>query len=109
MIPSAATTELPRLETERLRIQVPSIEDIPAIIDYYRRNEGHLRPWSPLWPDDYLTEQYWREAVDNTTREFNSGRSVPFFLFDRLDPRLGLGAMNFSEIVGAAAQFCYLG
>lgn len=101
-------TERPPIETERLVLRLPVLDDAPAIAAYYRENGAHLQPWSPAWPDDVHREVFWREQAVQRRSEFTDGRSCAMFMFERLGGAL-VGNLSLSQIVGGAAQRCVLG
>lgn len=99
----------PVLRGERVLLRLPVEEDIPAIIRFFAENEAHLKPWSPVRPDGFLTEAYWRGQVRQSEAECRAGQSVRFFIFLRDDNGEVIGAANLSNIVRGVFQAAHLG
>ena len=100
---------MPIIETERLRMRLANIEDVPAVLQFFRDNEAHLQPWEPTRPDGFYSKEYWRAAVTKFHGEFLDERSLRLILFKKSDPARVAGTVNFSNIVRRAAQYCNLG
>lgn len=49
--------DLPVLETERLRLAVPDLDDSRHLLEYAVRNREHMAPWIPPLPPDWNTLQ----------------------------------------------------
>lgn len=96
-------------QTVRLRARLPGPRDVGAILTYYRENLEHLRPWSPRWPPDLLTPQFWRDQVMRRQAESAAGMAYATFLFARHDDTRVLGNLSLTQIVRGAAESCSLG
>jgi ribosomal-protein-alanine N-acetyltransferase len=96
-------------ETARLRARLPGHRDVAAVLAYYRDNLEHLRPWSPRWPPDLLTPQFWRDQVVRRQAESAAGIAYATFLFQREDDRRVIGNLSLTQIVRGAAEYCALG
>lgn len=101
--------EPPVLRTERLTISLAAVEDAGAIVAYHRRNREHLGPWSPEAPEEFYTEEFWRERIRQSFDEFHCGRSARFFLREIGGMGDILGSISLSEVVRGPFQACYLG
>jgi [ribosomal protein S5]-alanine N-acetyltransferase len=99
---------LPILKTANLTLRLPTPEDIPAIISYFRENEVHLSPFDPKKPEDFYTEKFWRQRVPQHTEDFFADRSLRLYLFHRESLEV-VGSMEFSQISRGPFQACYLG
>jgi [ribosomal protein S5]-alanine N-acetyltransferase len=98
-----------RIETERLILRLPEVDDAGEIAAYYRENRDHLQPWSPRWPPDVLREEFWREQVPQRRADHADGTAVALFLFEKRDPRRVVGNLSLTQIVRGAAQRCTIG
>lgn len=96
-------------ETARLRARLPAQRDVGPILAYYRQNLEHLRPWSPRWPPDLLTAQFWRDQVVRREAEAVAGVAYATFLFRREDDTRIIGNLSLTQIVRGAADSCALG
>ena len=96
------------IETERLVLRLPTEDDIPAVIDYYRSNRGHLEPWSPLWPRGFFETDYWRDQVAARRAEERAGTGLRTFIFVKRGGRLA-GNASLTQIERGPAQYCVLG
>ncbi|MEP0847255.1 MAG: GNAT family N-acetyltransferase [Phycisphaerae bacterium] len=103
------TREPPLLETPRLRLRLGRPPDIPAIIDYYRRNRDHLAPYMPARPAGFYTPEFWRGRLGTHQREFTDDRSVRLFVFAAGDEGRVIGTVSFTEFCRGPLQACYLG
>ena len=101
--------QLPPIETERLVLRLPTRDDVPAIVAYYSQNREHLQPWSPTWPQDILTQEFWRRDVVRRQAEYSAGLSAAMFLFEKADGQRLVGNLSLTQIVRGAAHYCMLG
>ncbi|MBE7491542.1 MAG: GNAT family N-acetyltransferase [Planctomycetes bacterium] len=98
----------PCLETPRLLVRFPALEDVPAIARYVTANREHFRGSGPARDANYYTELYWAKAVADIERDWREDRHCHFFLFGR-DDGLPLGRARLSDIVRGALHGCNLG
>jgi len=99
---------LPSLNTGRCIIRLGQAQDVSAVLAYHTENRAHLAQGGPAWPADYLTEAYWQRQISQSLEDFHNDKAVRFFLFDRADPGVVIGAANLSNIVRSAAQYSTL-
>ena len=96
-----------RLDGERVIVRLPEQRDIASIVRHFRENETHLAEFSPF-PNEFLSEAFWRIQVEAQRREFAGDHGCKTFLFE-LDDRTVIGSANLSVIVRGAFQSAYLG
>ena len=101
--------ELPLITTERLLLRLATKEDISKILAYYTKNKTYLTPFSPLWPVDFFTQEYWHIQVENNYLEFINDLSLELVIFPRKNSTRIIGLINFRNFVRGSAQFCYVG
>lgn len=101
--------KLPTLNTGRCTVRLAQIEDIEAVIEYFRSNRAHLADGGPAWPSNYLSNDYWEEQIKQNLDDFHGDAAIRFFLFDRANPSVVVGSANLNNIVRGAAQYCNLG
>ena len=97
------------IDTQRLIIRLPEIDDVPEVIRYYGENRAHLQPFSPTFAPDFLDRTTWVEQVRVRARELVSGESFRGFLFVRSAPRRIVGNLNLTQVHRGAFQSCVLG
>lgn len=100
---------LPNISTNRLTIKLAGRKDRDAVIDFYKRNEGHLAPFSPTWPKDFYSPGFWDHQIQRNIDEYYSDISARFFVFPNSGPSKVIGNVSLSNVVRNAAQFCFLG
>ena len=97
------------IETERLKIRLPLVADIPEVIRYYGDNRDHLQPFSPTFAPDFLDHVVWLEQVRIRSSEFDAAESFRGFLFERSAPERIVGNLNLTQVHRGASQSCVLG
>lgn len=103
------TGKPPRLITPRLELRLGTVGDVPAIVDYFVRNEKHLQPFEPLHPPGFCTPEFWRLQVQRSREEFDADRAIRLFLFSREVPGRVMGTVSFTDITRSAYHRCVLG
>lgn len=98
----------PRLETARLVLRFPALEDVPAIARYVTANREHFRMAGPARDPNYYTELYWAKAAADIERDWREDRHCHFLLFDKADG-LPVGRARLSDFVRGAMHGCNLG
>lgn len=100
----------PRLETQRLVLALPQLEDADALVAYLERNHEHLAPWSPPEAPGARTRAGAIRRIEGLQAEYRVGSGVRFWLRRREDPRGAfVGAASLSNIIMGAFRACYLG
>lgn len=106
---SQPKVQLPHIETTRTLLRLPTVEDVPQIIEFYKQNEAHLSISDPTWPQNFFTTAFWEEKVQARLKEFIEDQSVSFFIFGGADKKEVLGSIAFSNIIRGPLQACFLG
>lgn len=102
------TRELPFIESDRLILRLLTDADLEAVLVYFRDNQKHVAPYGPKWPDNFLTESFWKAQIERHIREYEDDVSARMFLFEKGRAEI-VGNVSFAGILRSAAQFCYLG
>lgn len=97
------------IETPRLQLRLPELADVPEAIRFYRDNLEHLRPFSPVFPANHLTDEYWREQVRLRRDEYDAGAGARLFMFTREEPSRIVGNLSLTGVQRGALQQCFLG
>ena len=113
--PKSMTRPWPRVETERLVVELARTGLEQQILDYYARNEAHLSSWEPRRSSEFLTIAWWRRQVVANEKEYQHDKGARMVLTLRDDPsrtvssRTVIGIANLSNVVRGAFHACYLG
>ncbi|MEX0957608.1 MAG: GNAT family protein [Rhizobiaceae bacterium] len=98
----------PVLAGPRLRLRLPRKGDYRQWAQLRLESRAFLTPWEPRWTSDELERGAWRERLRRYRREFNSGASVPFLIFDNENGTL-VGGITLSNIRYGVAQTASVG
>jgi ribosomal-protein-alanine N-acetyltransferase len=103
--------ELPALATARVRLAHVQPKMARVFAEFMARNEEHLRRWDPPRPADVGTSAHWRPQLATAVREYRSGVSLRWALFEaaRGEQAPLLGRINFTQIFRGPFQSCVLG
>lgn len=103
-------TELPRIETTRLILRVPTPADAEEMASFALANRDHFARWDPARDEAYFTTEHWQRELSSGVEGAKAGTSLRLVL----EPRAGdlppiAGHCTFSNIVRGAFQAAYLG
>ena len=103
--------DLPELATRRLRLVHVRPAMSRQFAEFMVRNEAHLRRWDPPRPAGIGTAAHWRPQLATAVREFRSGASLRWALFDKVagERAVLFGRINFTQIFRGPFQSCVLG
>jgi ribosomal-protein-alanine N-acetyltransferase len=97
------------IRTERLELRLPSAADVPEVVRFYADNRDHLEPWSPAWPPNFFTEEFWRDQVEQREQELRAGLGARTFVFKLSEPARVIGNVSLTQVVRGPLQQCVLG
>jgi ribosomal-protein-alanine N-acetyltransferase len=97
------------IETPRLRLLIPSVDEAFRALEYFKDNREHLRPTDPVLPRDYYTLAFWERRLALSIEEFKRDQSVRLFFELGDKPERTIGAISFTQIARGPFQACYLG
>jgi [ribosomal protein S5]-alanine N-acetyltransferase len=92
------------IETERLRLALPSPDAAPLLVRHYTENRGHRERWDPPRPHGFFTEPWWRVALRRAQREFAARASIKLVL---LAGETVAGTCNFTQVVKGECRLGY--
>ncbi len=92
----------------RTMMRPPSLEDWAEWAEVRQRNESHIQPFDPRWPEKAFTYDLFTRRVHRQAREWDLGLANAFLIFKLDDNRL-IGGMNINNICRGAAQYASLG
>lgn len=102
--------ELPRLETERLLLEVPRPNDAAALAAYCLENREHLAPWEPARDEAYFTAAHWTRELVGVESAVRRGQALAFVLRLRSEPERRIqGRCALTNIVRGPFQAAHLG
>ena len=101
--------DVPALETERLRLVIPTEEMAAPLAELLRRNRRHFAAASPR-VDREPTPESCLEQIRVGRAEAAAGRALHLLLIARDDPSgAPIGSVSFTQIVRGAFLATYLG
>ena len=86
----------PNFSLRSYTVRLISEEDSASIVSFYVENKEHLAAWDPKAPEDFYTEEYWKEKASLWRHEFHEDKSCRLHLFT--DSGRMLGSANFTTI-----------
>ncbi len=102
--------KLPRIETERLLLTIPTEEAAPRMLAFALENRAHLTRWQPPESPGYDTEKFWRDYLIAGQKAFTAGQAMRLVMFERENPSGPIvGECNFSNFIRGPFQACFLG
>ncbi len=98
------------IETQRLRLLMPSSALGVAMHAYFTRNAAHFRPAMPTPSAEVFTVTHWEQRMQRMRDDFEQGRAYTFIIcLKDNDPAVPIGDITFDGILRGPFQACYLG
>lgn len=98
-----------QIQSERLNIFLPEVNESLKAQKYFVTNQSHLRPTDPILPKDFYTLPFWEKRLASNIEEFERDQSVRFFTELKDDHKDFIGVINLTQIARGPFQACYLG
>lgn len=95
-----------QLNTERLVLRNLTPENTEEMLDYYIRNEEHLRQYEPTRDSGFYTYEGQKEILTESFRQFIDGTSIDLGIFK--DEKL-IGKIKLSNIVYGILRNAFVG
>lgn len=95
-----------QLNTERLALRNLTPENTEEMLDYYIRNEEHLRQYEPTRDSGFYTYEGQKEILTESFRQFIDGTSIDLGIFK--DEKL-VGKIKLSNIVYGILRNAFVG
>lgn len=92
-----------RIETERLTLRPPVMNDFRPWSELRSDSRQFLTPWEPTWAPDHLSRKAFTNRVYWAQRSISGETAVPLFLIRRADNVL-LGAITLDNIRRGPSQ-----
>ncbi len=96
------------LESARLKLRPPVIDDWPAWARLRGESRDFLQPWEPTWARNALTRAAFNRRLKLQMRDREAGAALSFFLIRREDDAL-MGGVTVSDIRRGVARSGTLG
>lgn len=95
-----------QLGTPRLLLRPANIFDFDSWRTVRALNHDYLQPFEPTWPDQCLSEPFFKRRVERLARDWAEDKTYAFLIFceDRL-----VGGINLNNVARGAAQYASLG
>ncbi len=97
------------LESEDLFIRQPHLNDASEIADYFIRNRQFHKPFDPVRPEDFFTEENWMTCIAGDLQKCRNDESLRLFLFHKETPYKAIGMVHYFGFIRGAFQAAYLG
>ncbi len=98
------------METERLVLFLPSVDDAHRVTAYRRRTRERSAPWDPQRPDAFFTDAYWRTQLQSNFDDAAAGHAVRFHFAHRRDAEGEIiGHVSLSQIFRGPFLNAYVG
>lgn len=94
------------LTTERLHLRPAHMDDYMQWRYVRAKNESFLKPYEPSWPDQCLTESFFKRRVERLCADWDSDKTYAFVAF--ANGQL-IGGINLNNVARGAAQYASLG
>lgn len=95
-----------RLKGSNVELKVLTPEDAENLLQYYKRNKQHLRPFEPIRGDDFYTVELQRKSLTEYYKQYLNGTSVNFGIYK--DGVL-IGKIQLSNIVMGVFKNAFVG
>jgi ribosomal-protein-alanine N-acetyltransferase len=96
------------LESGRLNLTPPALEDAEAMLEYYQENKLTLQPWEPKRDERFFTVESMRTRISGMNEMMVKQQSL-HVLLRKHDCAEIIGECGFTNIVRGAFQACHLG
>jgi [ribosomal protein S5]-alanine N-acetyltransferase len=102
-----------RLETDRLIIALPQVEDAALALPFFLLNREHFARWRPPEPEGMYTQAYWDAQIPLAHANFEAAvganPQVRLWIWTKDDPSKIIGTIGFSQIFRGPFSSCMLG
>lgn len=96
-----------QIETARLILRPPTVEDAASLEDFEARNRAHLAPWESSANE--LPDRTCHTRLSAWEKECTAETAARFFIFTKSPKDHLIGMCNFTQIFRGAFQACYVG
>lgn len=97
------------LETERLSLRLPMLEDYPQWVELRAASQTFLKPYEPTWGETELARFSFRHRVKKARADAAADKAYAFLIFEKGEKLQLVGGINLSNIRRRVAQAATLG
>ncbi len=97
------------MKTERLILKSTNLEDVEAIVEYYRRNQNFLVDYEPAREAFYYTKAYQKMIVQASIDAGLVGSELRYWMALKEEPSKIIGTFAFTNIIMGPFKSCFLG
>ena len=97
------------IHTHQLYLRRPRLSDFQQWASLRGVSADFLKPYEPSWTHDELSRGSFKSRLRRQESEINSGRGLPWFIFDASPKPKLLGGLTLSNIRRGVAQTATLG
>ena len=102
-------TILPNIITKQLILRLPKSTEAKLMRDFVIKNKQHFLPWEAIQIDDYYTENYWLERIEQINKDFLSDKSCCLNIYKKEEDEKLIGMVNYTNFIRGAFHSCFLG
>ncbi len=107
---NAPLPPIPRLESARLLIEMPTLPDAERVRSFYERNRDFFHFWEPDHGEHIYTREFWQTVLPSYREEFERGQAVRVVLRRKDDLRGPIiGFIHYTQMIGGALMSCSFG
>ncbi|MEU9090162.1 GNAT family protein [Streptomyces sp. NPDC087901] len=77
-----------------VRLRPAALADAGSLAGSLTRSRTYMRPWEPVRPDAFYTEEGQRERLAGALADRDAGRAMPWVLCDAQDRAIGAFSLN---------------
>ena len=81
----------------------------PALAAFYEKNREFFAPFNPSRTEEFYTEAYQKQVLEQEVLAWEQRTSFRFYLFDRENPQVILGTIGLNNVVWGGFRSCFLG
>jgi ribosomal-protein-alanine N-acetyltransferase len=101
---------IPRMETERLIVEMPVVEDADRIRDFYERNREYFGTWEPDHGAFIYTTEFWQRVLPTYVDEYKNGQAMRVILREKTDLKGPIaGFLHYTQFAGGALMSACFG
>lgn len=95
--------------TNRLILNVLHPNDAEKVLFFYENNKEYFEPWEPERDPNFYTLSYQRLSLSIEYNLMLQSKLIRYWIFEKHDPGLIIGSINFYNIVRGSYSSCQLG
>lgn len=105
----SSTQNFEPLETERLILRLPEMDDYPQWAELRAQSQTFLKPFEPQWSETELARFSFRQRVKKAQADAAIDKAYAFLLFEKSPDFKLVGGLNLSNLRRRVAQAVTLG